>query len=421
MASCHSSSNTVAQDGAHTANVAPIRPVAIEVGLLSGGGDRHYAFGLAMALVAKGIRVDFIGGDEVDSPEMHCTPRLNFLNLRRNGRRDASFAEKTCRMLLYYLHLIRYVSGARPRTLHILWNNRFEFFDRTLLMLYYRLLGKKIALTAHNVNPGARERTDTPLHRFSLRIQYRLAHHIFVHTEKMKKELVEEFGVGQTAVSVIPYGINNAVPNTELTADDAKRRLGIRRGERTILFFGNIAPYKGLEYLVSAFEKIVAQEGEYRLIVAGRVKKGGDKYVAGIRQSLSRAGNRERAIVRIDFIPDDEMEVYFKAADVSVLPYTHIFQSGVLFLGYSFGLPVIAADVGSLREDIIEGETGFLFRPKDSDDLAQTIKKYFASDLYRSLARRRREIREYANELHSWDDIGEMTRDVYAGLVALER
>jgi glycosyltransferase involved in cell wall biosynthesis len=126
-------------------------------------------------------------------------------------------------------------------------------------MLYYKLLGKKIALTAHNVNPGARSPNDNRLQRFSLGIQYRLAHHIFVHTDKMKRELVEEFGVGQTAVSVIPYGINNAVPNTELTPDDAKRRLGIRLGEKTILFFGNIAPYKGLEYLVSAFEQIVAQ------------------------------------------------------------------------------------------------------------------------------------------------------------------
>lgn len=418
MASCLSSSNTVATGGGPTPNAEPVTPVAIEVGLLTGGGDRHYASGLAMALVSKGVCVDFVGGDEVDSLEMHCTPGLNFLSLRRNGRRDAGLAERISRILLYYLHLIGYVAGARARIMHILWNNKFEFFDRTLLMLYYKVLGKKIVLTAHNVNQGARDATETPLDRFSLRIQYQLANHIFVHTDKMKRELVEEFGVAQAAVSVIPYGINNAAPNTALTPDDAKRRLGIRPCEKTILFFGNIAPYKGLEYLVSAFEQIIAQGGEYRLIVAGRAKKGCEKYVDGIRQSLNRRGTRERTIVRIDFIPDDEMEFYFKAADVSVLPYTHIFQSGVLFLAYSFGLPVIAADVGSLREDILEGETGFLFRPADPNDLAQTIEKHFASDLYRGLAWRRQEIRDYANELHSWAGIGEMTRNVYAGLVS---
>jgi glycosyltransferase involved in cell wall biosynthesis len=89
----------------------------------------------------------------------------------------------------------------------------------------------------------------------------------------------------------------------------------------------------------------------------------------------------------------------------------------VLFLGYSFGVPVIAADVGSLREDIIEGKTGFVFRPKDPVDLAKTIGTYFASDLYRGLNRRRQEIRDYVNERHSWDAVGEMTRNVYAELL----
>jgi glycosyltransferase involved in cell wall biosynthesis len=69
-------------------------------------------------------------------------------------------------------------------------------------------------------------------------------------------------------------------------------------------------------------------------------------------------------------IPDEHTELYFKAADALILPCSHIFQSGVLVLGYDSGLPEIAADVGSLREEIVEGRTGYLFRPKDSADLA---------------------------------------------------
>ena len=108
-------------------------------------------------------------------------------------------------------------------------------------------------------------------------------------------------------------------------------------------------------------------------------------------------------LLRADFIPDDEAEVYFKAADVLVLPYKHIYQSGVLFLGHSFGLPVLAADVGSLKDEIVEGKTGFVFRPEDPVDLCQAIERYFASDLYADLDTRRREIRDYAAERHSWD------------------
>ena len=76
------------------------------------------------------------------------------------------------------------------------------------------------------------------------------------------------------------------------------------------------------------------------------------------------------------------MELYIKAAGVLVLPYVHIFQSGVPFLAYSFGLPVIATDVGTLRQDIVEGRTGFVCRPQDSSDLARTIDKYFESELF---------------------------------------
>jgi len=93
----------------------------------------------------------------------------------------------------------------------------------------------------------------------------------------------------------------------------------------------------------------------------------------------------------------------------------------VLFLAHSFGLPVIAADVGSFREEIIEGRTGFLFNPGDALDLANSIERYFASNLYTNLANRRREIRDDASARHSWSIVGEMTRNVYAELLGRER
>ena len=125
----------------------------------------------------------------------------------------------------------------------------------------------------------------------------------------------------------------------------------------------------------------------------------------------------ERALLRVDYIPDKETEIYFKAADVLVLPYRHVYQSGVLFLGYSFGLPALASDVGSLREEVLEGKTGFVFRPKDPAGLAKAIERYFSSDLYRDLNSRRQEIRDYAVARHSWDVVSQTTMNVYAGML----
>jgi glycosyltransferase involved in cell wall biosynthesis len=389
----------------------------IEVGLLTGGGDKPYAFGLAMTLISKGVCLDFIGSDELDSPELHRIPNLRFLNLRGNQRQDVSLATKVRRISVYYARLIRYASVATPKIFHILWNNKFRTFDRTLLMLYYKLQRKKIVFTAHNVNAAKRDSNDSVLNRLTLKIQYQLADHIFVHTERMKSELLKDFGVRERAVSVIPFGINNSVPHTAaLTPQHAKQRLGIRGSEKTILFFGRIGPYKGLEFLVAAFQRIVAKNGDYRLIIVGRPKRGGEKYLEEIQRKINRDVKPGQVIQKIEFVPDEETECYFKAADVLVLPYTEIFQSGVLFLGYSFGLPVIASDVGSLREAVVEGRTGLLCKPCDPVDLARAIETYFASDLYKRLDDRRQEIRDYANSRNSWDVVGEITRDVYLSL-----
>jgi glycosyltransferase involved in cell wall biosynthesis len=392
-------------------------PSQMEVALLTGGQDRHYAYGLAMALIGQGVGLDVIGSDLVDGPEMHATPRLRFLNLYGN-KQPASTAVKVQRTLLSYLRLMQYAATSKPRIFHILWNNKFEFFDRTFLMAYYKLLGKKAILTAHNVNQGRRDGKDSLLNRLSLKIQYRLADHIFVHTARMKDELVEGFGVGPEAVTVISYGINNAIPDTSLTPAEARRRLGIRDGEKAILFFGAIKPYKGLEYLVAAFQRLTITEGDYRLIIAGEQKKGAEDYWNQIEKTIARHSSREQVLQKIEFIPDDETELYFKAADVAVLPYTEIFQSGILFLAYSFGLPVIATDVGSFAEDVVEGRNGFICKPADAADLARAIQKYFDSDLFRELEERRRGIKKDAVSRHSWDAVGEITRNVCSGLLA---
>jgi glycosyltransferase involved in cell wall biosynthesis len=268
--------------------------------------------------------------------------------------------------------------------------------------VFYKLAGKKIVFTAHNVNAGKRDGNDSALNRLTLKIQYRLADHIFVHTEKMKGELLGEYGVRKDAVTVIPFGINNSVPDTVLTPAEARQKLGLGSSEKVVLFFGAIRPYKGLEYLVEAFQRVAASHEEYRLIIAGESKKGSEQYWLDIQKSIESHPTRNQVIQKIEFVPDSETELYFKAADVTVLSYTEVFQSGVLFLAYSFGLPVIASDVGSFRDDIISGETGLVCKACDANGLGDAIETHFASDLFRNLDQHRPRIRDYANARNSW-------------------
>ncbi|HEX8280512.1 MAG TPA: glycosyltransferase, partial [Chthoniobacterales bacterium] len=204
--------------------------------------------------------------------------------------------------------------------------------------------------------------------------------------------------------------------NTSLTPAEARARLGLSPTDKVMLFFGNIAPYKGLDFLVNAFAAVAPQHPDYHLIIAGRRKVGDDHWHV-VEEVLARSTVRQQIIERIEYIPDAETEIYFKAADVLLLPYTHIFQSGVLFLGYSFGLPALVSDVGSLRDEVVDGRTGSVFKPRDVADLGSAIVRYFESDLYRSLEWRRAEIRDYANERHSWSKVAKITREVYLGLL----
>jgi D-inositol-3-phosphate glycosyltransferase len=383
------------------------------IALLTGGSDKPYALGLAGALAARGVQVDFVGSNELDCPEVHAIRDLRFLNLRGDQREDVPFRTKFSRIVLYYARLVRFAARARPTILHILWNNKFELFDRTVLMAYYRCLGNRVILTAHNVNMAARNGKDSWLNRTSLRIQYRLCHQVFVHTDAMKHQLVAEFAVPSDRVTVIPFGINDTIPKTGLTRAAARQQLGIGERERVLLFFGQIAPYKGLEYLVEAIALLARRGERIRLLIAGKVKRGSEDYWSRIQQTISDSGIAAHVDQIVRFIPDDQVEPYFKATDALAMPYVDIFQSGVPFLAFSFGLPVIATDVGSLSEDVTS-ETGLLCRPKDPADLARVITDFFQSALYQNSSDTGTRIRRLAEERHSWEIVSDRTLAVYA-------
>jgi glycosyltransferase involved in cell wall biosynthesis len=389
----------------------------IDVTLLTGGIDKHYMYGLSMALAERGVKLNVAGNTEMDVPELRALSGLKVVNLYGDSRQTLTLGSKLLRYLSVYIRLIRYTLTARSGIFHILWNYKFQLFDRTLLLLYYKCLGKKVVFTAHNVNAAERDNCESVLNKLSLSVQYRLVDHIFVHTEKMKTELVSEYGVAPGKVSTIPFGIYNCVPNTVLTTAEAKSRLGLSSSEKTILFFGRILPYKGLGYLVEAFRLLANRDNSYRLIIAGEPKKESAQYWDEIRKTIQRERFGEQVIQKIKFISDDDIEVYFKAADALVLPYTLIFQSGVLFMAYSFGLPVIATDVGSLRDYIIEGETGYICQPCDAPDIASAIETYFESNLFKTLDQRRSEIMSSSRACNSWDTVSIKICGVYAQLL----
>jgi glycosyltransferase involved in cell wall biosynthesis len=388
----------------------------MKIALLTAGKDRHYALGLLSGLVENDIHVDFIGNDDMQDADIVRNENVNYINLRGDQRENVSITKKIYRVLKYYFKLIKYAAQTNTKVFHILWLNKFIYFDRTLLNIYFKILGKKLVFTAHNINMRERDGNDNIINRLTLRFMYKILDNIFVHGDKLKLQLVTDYNVENNKITVIPYGINNTVPHTELTRAQARTKLQIDNNKKILLFFGNIAPYKGLEYLIDSMDYLRKKHNGFNLIIAGKIKNCED-YWKHIKNIIDKHQLEDHVIQRIEFIPDEEIEYYFKSADVLVLPYKFIYQSGPLFLSYFFGLPVIASDVGSFKEDVVEGETGLICRPENPKDLANKIEQYFQSDLYKNMEINRNKIMNYANERYSWKNIGEKTAALYRHLL----
>jgi glycosyltransferase involved in cell wall biosynthesis len=171
-----------------------------------------------------------------------------------------------------------------------------------------------------------------------------------------------------------------------------------------------------LEYLIQALAIAKNRLKNFRLIIAGSLKKN-DSYWNHIQQLIDSENLNDNVIEIIQYIPDEDIEIYFKASDVLILPYLYIFQTGVLFLSFQFGLPAICSDVGCIKEDINKGQNGLLCNPRDSKDLAKKIEAFFDSDLYTELDLRRDLIKEAALAEHSWDSIGLTLLEVYKDIL----
>lgn len=153
-----------------------------------------------------------------------------------------------------------------------------------------------------------------------------------------------------------------------LTQEAARQKLQLDPTKKVLLYFGLIRPYKGLEILVEAMEKL---SDDYQLLIAGEPYYSIDELIS----ASARQGDRIKW--HTHFIPDQEVADYFKAADALVLPYRNATQSGVTAMAIYHGTPALVSDVGGLSEYVDDGKTGVLFKPNDAVALASAVQRWF--------------------------------------------
>jgi glycosyltransferase involved in cell wall biosynthesis len=184
----------------------------------------------------------------------------------------------------------------------------------------------------------------------------------------MKRDLTTIFRIQPDKVSVIPHGICFEDRST-ISAGEAKKKLGIRE-ELVLLFFGLVRKYKGLDILLEAFGKI-KDEFNVALLIAGDFVEGVEQY----EDIIKRYGMKEKVYMHSRYIKDEEVPLFFSAANILVQPYRHFAgQSGVPPTAFHHSIPVIASHVGGLPEIVIHNQTGIIVEPDNTEQIANAIR-----------------------------------------------
>ncbi len=232
----------------------------------------------------------------------------------------------------------------------------------------------RIIFICHNVV----EHESSFLKKFLTKSVLRWGTRFVVHSQEDENNLRAIIPAANISRLFLPVG-TFAEYTGKLSQQDAQKKLCIS-GKKVILFFGFIREYKGLRYLLEAMPDLLKNDPDIFLIIAGEFWKDKQTYL-----DLINNLNINQAIRIIDtYIPNEQVPVYFKAADVVAIPYTSATGSAIIQTAYDFGKPVVATKVGNISDIVHDGATGILVEPANVEQLTNAITTIFQNNRYKT-------------------------------------
>lgn len=264
-----------------------------------------------------------------------------------------------------------------------------------------KIIGKQIkkVFVCHNVFPHER----FPMDRWLAKIVLKNGDAFITHSSLDTQDLLSIKPDAECRQTVHPT--YNAFKLDNLTKDEARKILGIETEKKVLLFFGFVRKYKGLKYLLDAMPMIDGELENVELLIVGDFD--GDK-----EEYLQQINNRHiQKITKIydGYIPDKEVEKFFAASDLVVLPYESATQSGIVQIAYGFEKPVVVTNVGGLPDVVEDGETGYVVEPCNPKKFSEAVCAFFNNEKIDFGANIRREAYKYSWErmveiIESFDD-----------------
>lgn len=361
------------------------------------GGMNYYDFGLCKGLVRAGIDPILYTCDEtIIGPDLYFPVKLYFNKIygtENKLKRGINFLKGISRSLRDAR-----VNGAKVAHIHLFHTTFLEYFSLKLSKLY----GFKTVVTVHDVASFSGNSS-----KFLARGIYNSSNMIIVHNHVSKKAIVGNSSV-ESKIRIIPHGNYADYVNTSLTKGQAKEKLGIKGEGPFLLFWGQIKEVKGLGILLNALPDVIKKFPSLCLIIAGKVWK--DDF-AKYQLIINKNGIGGNVIANIRYIPDELVDYYYGIADIVVLPYRKIYQSGVLLMAMSYGVPVLVSDIEGMTEIVRDNVNGFVFRQGDVCHLSERLSEVLGNPA--RMAEVAKMGRETVKKRYGWDEIGIQTARVY--------
>ncbi|KFF02447.1 glycosyltransferase family 4 protein [Flavobacterium reichenbachii] len=353
------------------------------------GGMDYYDYGLAMGLGSHNVKVVLYTSSE--------TKVRNYKNVKTliyfKKMWSSNFVLKTFKYL--YGHYAA-ISDIKKRNIVIIHLHFFTFRSIDLLILWYAELNKiKKVVTIHDINSF-----DKQAKSFIEKKCFKYIDGIIVHNLSSLNALDEKFNLSIPKI-IIPHG--NYLPFINHSHSEYKKT-----DRFSLLFFGQIKKVKGLDILLSAISILKKRKCNVELTIAGKAWKSDlNEY----KKMIEELQIEDTVVTDFRYIPDNEVSDFYHKADLVVLPYKNIYQSGVLLLTLSYGKPVICSDLKPFKEIIEHNENGFLFESQNADDLASKIQEIIADKI------QLKNVSDNANNLvrqnYDWIKIGNSTKTFY--------
>lgn len=223
--------------------------------------------------------------------------------------------------------------------------------------------GIKVLFVCHNVFPHER----FPMDRFLTKLVLSKGNFHIVQSSIDEADLktIKAHPLYQKTV----HPTYNVFKLQNLSKQEGRKLLGINNNTKTLLFFGFVREYKGLKYLLRAIPMVSSKINDIKLLVVGDFGSDKQDYL-DIIEELKIANKVD---IYDGYIPDKDVEKFFAASDLVVLPYESATQSGIIQIAYGFEKAVIATDVGGLSEVVIHEKTGYIVPSRNSSELAERM------------------------------------------------